>query len=72
MTRINPWTILLLIIAVVLLVNITSSSTGRNGIAYNAFLELVNQDKVKTVVFTDQNVDIALKQQEEIATVREE
>ncbi len=68
MTRINPWTILLLIIAVVLLVNITSSSTSRNSISYNAFLELVNQNRVKSVVFTEQNVDITLKQQEEIAT----
>jgi cell division protease FtsH len=66
LTRINPWIIILLVIVVIGLLNFSSSGPRGSAISYSTFLELVNADKVKSVVFTDQNVDITLKQQEQV------
>ena len=69
MTRINPWTILIALIAVAWLISLTTSNTGRDTVPYSTFTQLVQDGKVSQVTFTDNTVDIELKQQERVTTV---
>ncbi len=66
--KINPWFILIALIAAVAIFNFSSSGNTRV-ISYDTFLSLVNAGKVESVVFTDSIVDVRLKQQEAVTTV---
>ena len=66
--KINPWFILLALIAAVAIFNF-SGSGGAKVISYDTFLGLVNAGKVESVIFTDSLVNIKLKKQEAVATI---
>ncbi|NJK43666.1 MAG: ATP-dependent zinc metalloprotease FtsH [Pleurocapsa sp. SU_196_0] len=65
--KINPWFILIALIVAFAIFNF-SSSGGARVVSYDTFLSLVDEGKVESVIFTDQNVDIRLKQQEQVTT----
>jgi cell division protease FtsH len=68
LNRINPWIIVLLLVVAVGLLNFSTTGTNRSAIPYNTFLELVNANKIDNVSFTEEIVDITLKQPERVAT----
>ena len=67
--RINPWLVLLALIAVVWLVNAGSSFGGSRMVSYDTFVTWIKDGKVKQVVMTENRVDIQLQTQEQTTTI---
>jgi cell division protease FtsH len=68
LNRINPWLIVILLLAGVWFINGTGGNQGRNSVPYNTFLTLVEQGKVESVTITENVVDVRLKQQERVTS----
>jgi cell division protease FtsH len=66
--RINPWLVLLALIAVVWLVNAGSSFGGNRTVSYDTFVTWIKEGKVRQVVITENRVDIQLQVPEKATT----
>ncbi|HWG85358.1 MAG TPA: ATP-dependent metallopeptidase FtsH/Yme1/Tma family protein, partial [Deinococcales bacterium] len=72
MNRINPWTILIVLIVGAWLINLTTSQGGRNAVSYSNFIALVEAGKVEQVTFVEDQATIKLRQQELVTTTNDQ